>query len=383
MGDIANNSAIVTYVLCILILLNAAFGNAWQLRVKRNTNKYLVAMFFLILASCIADMTFYVFFGRSDVLSRAMLLVINTLLYVTEVAACYVGLAFMMEVQRSRCRSELIVAALPALVELVTMIVNVFVPIVFIVTPDGGIERGELHAITAVIAVGYAVAGFISYFAGARRGGLLGFFSVWSVIAPVCFALFSDLVLGSISLAWCAMAIALDGVLAAFQKEATFRDPLTGLHNRLFLSQLCGRSNLKGVYAHAILLDLDAFKSINDTFGHDVGDDALIQMSRVLEQAVGSTGLAFRYAGDEFFVLTKANQQRSVDSQVQAIEAGLEHFNKGTKKPYRLSASFGSCAIDSDLQSLSDVLKVADKAMYENKALHYQSIGFDRRKSRA
>jgi diguanylate cyclase (GGDEF)-like protein/hemerythrin-like metal-binding protein/PAS domain S-box-containing protein len=90
-------------------------------------------------------------------------------------------------------------------------------------------------------------------------------------------------------------------------RKISHYDRLTGLKNRYFLDQLVSleieRSNRYFYPVSLILLDLDHFKRINDRFGHDIGDEVLVETSRILENSIRKSDMTFRWGGEEFLIL--------------------------------------------------------------------------------
>jgi len=82
-------------------------------------------------------------------------------------------------------------------------------------------------------------------------------------------------------------------------KEQTIIDPLTGLHNRRALRQFIDESTRQITY---VMADVDHFKRINDSFGHEIGDDILILLSNILQKYQGTSMKSFRFGGDEFLL---------------------------------------------------------------------------------
>jgi diguanylate cyclase (GGDEF)-like protein len=152
----------------------------------------------------------------------------------------------------------------------------------------------------------------------------------------------------------------------------TLHDPLTGLGNRLMFAEhadhaLAQRVTDSDRAAAVLLLDLDDFKTVNDTFGHDAGDRVLVEMSRRLEQVTRQGESIFRLGGDEFaFVMTQvrlADALRLAD-RIGAILA--QPFDLGPRM-IRPVASMGiSIALDG--QDRSTLLAEADMAMYDAKS---------------
>jgi diguanylate cyclase (GGDEF)-like protein/PAS domain S-box-containing protein len=157
-----------------------------------------------------------------------------------------------------------------------------------------------------------------------------------------------------------------------YERQLAFlaeHDPLTGLANRRrFDEQLalhiddCHRYGPRGA---VLMLDLDHFKEVNDTLGHAMGDELLVDVARVLLQRMRSTDLVARLGGDEFAVLLPHADRKSAElvasSLVETLRdevSGLEDTRSG------VTASIGGVIVEEAHRSASDVLSAADAAMY-------------------
>jgi diguanylate cyclase (GGDEF)-like protein len=128
-------------------------------------------------------------------------------------------------------------------------------------------------------------------------------------------------------------------------------------------------------YAAVIMLDLDNFKTLNDTRGHDVGDSLLIEVARRLRSLTRETDTVARLGGDEFVVIAEWLDKDKVTSEKIAL-ALAEKIRYALSKPYLLgkekqahhaSASIGVVLFQDNRESVSELLKRADLAMYEAK----------------
>lgn len=149
-------------------------------------------------------------------------------------------------------------------------------------------------------------------------------------------------------------------------------DVLSGLPNRARVRQLLGEalSNARdGTRPCAIMfLDLDAFKPVNDTFGHPKGDQVLKGVARRLEKEVGACGQVGRMGGDEFaVVVSDVNDRRDVEAlAVRIIRAVAEPFMV-EKAEIRIGVSIGCAFGPVDGQSVDDLIQKADLALYQAK----------------
>ncbi|WP_296947503.1 EAL domain-containing protein [uncultured Massilia sp.] len=160
--------------------------------------------------------------------------------------------------------------------------------------------------------------------------------------------------------------------------QLAFHDVLTGLPNRRLLldrlAQALRKAERDRTWGAVLFLDLDDFKGLNDTLGHDVGDQLLRRVAARLREATRETDTTARLGGDEFVVLLEhlgatrveacANASRVAAKVVAAL--GLPHTIAG--HAVRCTPSVGVALFDPQARSVDDVLKQGDMAMYEAKA---------------
>jgi diguanylate cyclase (GGDEF)-like protein/PAS domain S-box-containing protein len=150
-------------------------------------------------------------------------------------------------------------------------------------------------------------------------------------------------------------------------RHQALHDPLTGVANRtLFLDRLATAVAEPGGRIGICYLDLDGFKSVNDTLGHDVGDELLIAAARRLERrAAESAGLVARMGGDEFVLLVE--NSGGLDAMVALagdVLAGIEQPFRIGRHRICISTSIGIVERPVDGTDASDVVKDADSALY-------------------
>ncbi len=152
-------------------------------------------------------------------------------------------------------------------------------------------------------------------------------------------------------------------------EEAAFTDHLTGLANRRrFERQLereVGRVLRFGHPFSLLMIDIDSFKNLNDSFGHDAGDEAIRRLSRVLREGTRGIDLAARIGGEEFAVLlveTNKDGGLEVAERLRAAIKAIEIPEAG-----HITASFGVAECPGDAQTANELMKAADVALYEAK----------------
>ncbi|MFA5427147.1 MAG: GGDEF domain-containing protein [Sulfurimonas sp.] len=146
-------------------------------------------------------------------------------------------------------------------------------------------------------------------------------------------------------------------------------DALTGLYNRHKFSELYNSSYLtmeqRGNVMSLMILDIDYFKKINDTFGHGIGDGVLIQISHALLKNLRNIDIICRWGGEEFVVLLPAVDLNQATFLAEKLRESIEIFE--IDMVGRVTASFGVTQVNRG-DALEAVVERADKALYEAKA---------------
>lgn len=149
-------------------------------------------------------------------------------------------------------------------------------------------------------------------------------------------------------------------------------DALTGLFNKRYFEKMMEiRDEKKKPYA-LFYMDLDFFKPVNDTYGHEMGDKVLKEVAKRLLKCIRSNDYAFRIGGDEFMLILNGN----LDAQL--CEKRIERIKKLIGEPYefdghtiKIGISCGSAVYPDDADCAADIQKIADKRMYEDKKINH------------
>lgn len=154
-------------------------------------------------------------------------------------------------------------------------------------------------------------------------------------------------------------------------RSISFKDELTGLFNRRGLLKSAARyfdfALRQKESLLLIFIDLDGMKRINDDFGHNEGDNALINTAAILKKSCGESDIIARLGGDEFTVLVTDSGTTS-EQAVTRLNENLDAFNKEQQLAYKLSFSVGVAALNpGHMTCFDELLEKADQTMYEQK----------------
>lgn len=168
--------------------------------------------------------------------------------------------------------------------------------------------------------------------------------------------------------------------------QLAFYDPLTHLPNRRLLidrlKHVQGISTRSKGHNALLFIDLDNFKTINDTLGHDKGDLLLQEVARRLVSCVRSADTVARLGGDEFVVMVSELSENLEEAAVQAEHVGekilalLNQPYQLTDRLYRSTSSIGVTLFNGRAESTDDLLKRADLAMYQSKSAGRNTLRF-------
>jgi diguanylate cyclase len=161
------------------------------------------------------------------------------------------------------------------------------------------------------------------------------------------------------------------------QKEAELLarvDPLTGLFNRRHFSQLVElefKSALRYKRPLSILIfDIDQFKKVNDTYGHQVGDKALVHVAEIFQQQARSSDILARYGGEEFIALLPETDSAAAQYSAERLRETLQDSPAQAGKqsiPLTISIGIAGMEIYNGLEDFEELLKEADEALYQAK----------------
>jgi len=159
------------------------------------------------------------------------------------------------------------------------------------------------------------------------------------------------------------------------------QDGLTGIPNRILmldrLEQAMAVSERSGQYGAVIFLDIDNFKGLNDTKGHDAGDLLLIEVAKRIKSCVRDVDTAARLGGDEFVVILSelgvnpAEASAATMQVADKIRAAVEQPYKLQLFDYQVTVSMGVTLFKGNEETINQLLKSADTAMYQQKATHH------------
>lgn len=263
---------------------------------------------------------------------------------------------------------HLVYYLIPFYISIILIIINFFTGFVF--TIDNGIYTTHfgLYVLVAPIYIEAIILLYISHsrFMKKRFKTRLIKIVLLFMLFPIGANLIS-LIFPELELLWPAFAFSTLIVFVLMEKDAMLKDSLTKLNTRVSLESRIKHKLRRKEPFSLIMIDLDGFKQINDTYGHKVGDDALMVVASILEDSVKRTDMVCRYGGDEFLILVESPRANAARYIRDRIRSKVSAFNKKNVKPYVIAMSFGLKFYNKSNMHLKQLMNEVDRLMYTDK----------------
>ena len=153
-------------------------------------------------------------------------------------------------------------------------------------------------------------------------------------------------------------------------KDMANKDFLTGMFNRRYFfdsgKSIFNKNKRKRKPLAVVMVDIDKFKNINDSYGHDVGDDAIKQIKVILDKNLRESDLVARFGGEEFCILLEDINIQEVQALFEKIRAEFES-NAITSHGFEISYTISTGVFFGLLDSMDEMIKLSDEALYEAK----------------
>jgi len=362
----------------IILLLTILYSQR-QMRATSAVQRHFNGMIAITILMLIVDAACWMLDGTVFPFARVLNYTVESLYYALHVImpffwAMYVEIALSTDMRTARRR--LIVAGVPLLLLIAFLPFNIRLGWLFTINPQNVYHREwglVVYAAYTYAALIYASirslmkAKHSAWVEDRRRCYTMAFFIVLPSLGGILQAIFYGL-----SLNWILAAVSVLFVYIDAQNRQISADPLTGLNNRRELSKFllkeCRETQREGVLA-LIMIDVDGFKQVNDTFGHFYGDTVLQRVATMLKLSCKNTqAFLGRYGGDEFCIVYPASDPQAVDDLIGSIYENLRIWNEvhSDLQPIQLSLGYSVYQMDQD-DCAEALIHRADQQMYLTK----------------
>ena len=273
--------------------------------------------------------------------------------------------------------------AVPAVVVLVLSVLNLWIDVFFAISPENIYERTTLLFLPYLVTYGYLLYGAVMVLRYQNKVGKYLFMPVMVFLLPIFVGSLLQMLFYGIALIWVSVAFGLTALYINLQNEVSLLDPLTKLYNRTYLNRYLNSTMQRSGTerkAAGIMLDINSFKEINDTYGHSEGDTALQLVGQCLMDTVSGANVAVRYGGDEFIIILRVREEREVEQMMERIRMRMAQISGESARPYTITLSMGTALYDPATDNLDRFLGRMDQRMYEAKRSYYSGRNNRRRR---
>jgi diguanylate cyclase (GGDEF)-like protein len=155
-------------------------------------------------------------------------------------------------------------------------------------------------------------------------------------------------------------------------RRMVITDPLTGCRNRRFFDEIIGRELQRhrryDIPISMLFVDIDRFKAVNDTLGHEAGDRVLREVAAFLLSNIREADYVFRWGGDEFLILLSCGEEEA-SRRGAALQIDFARYALAASLPSGLGLSIGCAEVPPSAGNVLAIIKAADERMYENKRM--------------
>lgn len=259
----------------------------------------------------------------------------------------------------------------PVIINAMIALITPFTGLLFYLDKNNMYHRGPLFPLVVGIVYAYVICAFILILHNRNKIDKRSFaallcFSIPPVLCGILQALNYGLVL-----LWSSVTLSLLIAYLSIQNRKLHTDYLTGICNRMQFDKYLQERISNGASQNkfgGILLDIDNFKTINDVYGHNVGDEALATIADLLKKSLRQDDFLARYGGDEFIAILNVQRYSDLTKSVERIHERIRNYNVNANKPYQLSLSMGYDIYDYKSGMDKDqFVKHIDTLMYECK----------------
>ena len=344
-------------------------------------------MIWITIAGCLVEILTFVVDGKIFPLCREVSYLLNSFCFIGTGSlgfmwCLYVDFRIFNNTSRMQRKAKFLM--IPFAADMLLILINMSgCGVIFTISEDNVYHRGSLVLVTYVVLFFYFIYSIFLVDHSKKSGIHIRFLPVYYFVIPCIFGTVIQGMLYGVTIGWTSVAVILLFTYIETQSQNTFVDELSGLYNRRYMDCALSQIRRNARYAvYGIMIDVNDFKRINDVYGHSKGDDAIRNIGRILSDSVPDDAMIIRYAGDEFIILIRTDNEEIVKKTIQHVEENAEMFNNSLTEPYTLTFAMGYSKMDPSSGDIEKFLSAMDERMYAAKRNHYENTSADRRKYR-
>lgn len=357
-------------IISLIILFIVIFSTSKSDSIGKIRQRLFSVMVFCVMLLLCFDTAVIILAGKPGALVNAVLVFCYIVLFTTGALFCLLWMLFCMLRQGRRLKTRgYVLLGIPLSVIVVFLILNFTDTFMFSLSEDNLFYPGKYIYIIGIVACFYVVCGMFIVWRSKKSMPRKEYYLL--LILPIIIAAAAVLQhMQNIRLVWPGAAVGLLIIQLYAMGEKMNIDHLTGLYNRKCLDDYVEdllQSGRTESFA-ALMLDIDNFKKINDTYGHTEGDKAIKAAAALLKKSVRKGDFVSRYGGDEFLIILDECGMKTTEHVISRLRENVSRYNSQNTLPYILDFSIGY-NLFFDVYGLKpkDIFTKIDGLMYQNK----------------
>ncbi len=313
--------------------------------------------------------------GTPGTALRVISIIIAVAYSATTPVACYLWSIFadyQIHRDENHIKKLFIPLTIPLVINLILALLSAFFGFSFVIDQNNVYHRGSLFFLMASICYFYLFYSLIYIILKRKSVEHKAYIPLMLFALPPFIGGIIQSLFYGVSIVWNCTTISIFIIFINIQNSQLYTDSLTGLYNRRQFDnymQECFRNCDEGVMLGIIMIDLDSFKKINDSWGHIAGDVALVEAGKILKNSFRKEDIICRYGGDEFVVVLKVAGMIELTNMVERLKTNTNKFNKNNDLLYSINFSIGFDILDCKSgMTIQQFIKHIDNLMYEDKS---------------
>ncbi len=369
-------------ILSLFLLGIVLFNNVRNSSVGMFRQRFFRLLIYIDMGIMITDILIFVVVGHPGVLVHSLMHILQSLFFTLCALFCLVWAIYCAMRPGNKPRPyELVLLTVPFILLIVALVINSFSfssSFLFSITAQNGYVRGNYFHIISAATYLYMVYSVLQIWTSKSKLSPQEFYTYLLIpLFPMVVGIIQLIFSIEVLMVWPATALSMVVMQMLTLTEKINLDHLTGLYNRKYLDEYIenvlqmNRSAgpvRNGKKFAAIMLDLDGFKKINDTYGHVEGDRAIVIAADLLRKSIRKGDIVSRYGGDEFLIVLEQCSDSTPLRVIRRIRENVQKYNSENHLPYHIEFSVGY-KVYATLHGLTtrQIFAGIDELMYQNK----------------
>lgn len=359
-------------IFSLIILLIVMFSSKKTGNAQNERHRFFNAMVFCAILLLCYETAVVILEGRQGTFVNLALHLCYVFIYLASSFFCFMWLLFCLLRQGRRLKNRgYAMFSVPFFICALLLAYNFSTPYLFYITSENIFVANTLLFLIGSVPGSYIVLAAIVVWRNKKSVPKTEFYI--QLILPVLISLIcvtQHIFLKDVRIVWPSAVIGLLVIQIYAFGEKMKIDHLTGLYNRKCLDdyvQDLVKSAKIDCFA-ALMLDIDGFKKINDTYGHTEGDRVIVAAAALLKKSVRKGDFVSRYGGDEFLIVLDQCGSKTTEHVINRLRSNVAHYNAKSNLAYKLDFSIGyHLFTDVCMLTVKDIFTKIDGLMYQNK----------------